>query len=175
MKVIVLSSTDGVRCHHEPCCAHTNLRTHIHTQADWSCTTQGHISVNTLSLWSLDACNFFHLYRVIILAPLHTTASSSCFTPLVLPHAVFTVSGSCWSSRHKAGSHWLKWAQAVPSGRVQPPYTPGAWRNRVLQRPRPGRYQVFTRPLMRACWRGEVGADMLLCSGAHSVGVVPTV
>lgn len=135
-----------------------------------------HISTDTLPLWSLVAHNFFHLYRVIILAPLHTPANPPCF-PLLAP-VHFTVSsftGACCSSRHQAGSHRLKWAQAVPSGEVQPPYTPGAWWNGAVKGPSPGRYKAFTRPLMRACWLGKVGADVVLWSGAHAAGVVPTV
>lgn len=40
-----------------------------------------HISSDTLPLWSLVAHKFFHLYRVIILSPLHTPANLPCSPP----------------------------------------------------------------------------------------------
>lgn len=44
-----------------------------------------------------------------------------------------------------------------------------------MKGPLPGRYEAFTRPLMRACWLGKEGVDTVLWSGAHAAGVVPTV
>lgn len=163
----------------KPCCA--EFITHAHERTDKHTCRLGlnnpkpqirpipcHISADTLPLWLLVAHNFFHLYRVIIFAPLHTPANPPVFASCQ-PPCSFTVSyftGAFRSSMHKAGSHWLKWAQAVPSGEVQPPYTPGAWRSGVRKGPIPCRYQPFTRPLMRACWLGKVRADVLLWSGA---------
>lgn len=45
----------------------------------------------------------------------------------------------------------------------------------MVKGPSPGRYEAFTRLLMRACWLVKVGADMVLWSGARGAGVVPTV
>ena len=79
----------------KPCCAGFN--THVQERIDeHTCRPRlndpgplirpipCHISTDTLPLWSLVAHNFFHLYRVIILAPLHTPANPPCF-PLLAP------------------------------------------------------------------------------------------
>lgn len=76
--------------------AEFSTHTQTHTDGGWDWTTWGpliwpipcHIIADTLPLWSLVARNFFHLYGVIILAPLRTPASPLYPTPPLCPRAV---------------------------------------------------------------------------------------